>query len=106
VINEDAALYSRYMDVLRRLEEIVLMRHKLLLTVNRLNSSLKFTVEKEANNSIAFLDMEIHHQNNKLVSTWHTKSTDTGLIMNYHALESSELVAVIKPFMKVWERQK
>jgi len=46
-------------------------------------------VKKEANNSIAFLDMEIHHQNNKLVSTWHTKSTDTGLIMNYHALGPS-----------------
>jgi len=43
-------------------------------------------VEKEANNSIEFLDMETHHQNNKLVSTWHTKSTDTGLIMNYNAL--------------------
>jgi len=77
VINEDAALYSRYMDVLRRLEEIVLMRHKLLLTVNRLNPSLKFTVEKEANNSIAFLNKDINHRNNKLVSTWHTKLADT-----------------------------
>jgi len=74
------------MDVLRRLEEIVLMRHKLLLTVNRLNPSLKFTVEKEANNSIAFLNKDINHRNNKLVSTWHTKLADTWLIDYQSAL--------------------
>ena len=30
--------------------------------------------------------MKVIHINNSLSSTWYTKSTDTGLLMNYHAL--------------------
>ena len=32
------------------------------------------------------LDLYINHVNDKLSSTWYCKPTDTGLIMNYHAL--------------------
>ena len=38
------------------------------------------------NNAKALLDMKVIHINNSLSSTWYTKSTDTGLLMNYHAL--------------------
>jgi len=90
VIKDDAVLYSRYMD------DILRSIGRDFIAINCLHPSPKFTVEKETNNLtliIALLDMEIHHQNNKLASTWHTKSTDTGLIMNYHALYKKSVVS-------------
>ena len=51
-----------------------------------MHPALKFTVETETDGAIAFLDMKVIHKNNSLSSTWYTKSTDTGLLMNYHAL--------------------
>ena len=42
--------------------------------------------EREENGSIPFLDMQILHHKRDLSSTWYNKPTDTGLIMNYHAL--------------------
>jgi len=50
-------------------------------------TSLKFTIKRETDNRIAFLDMEIHRVGNSLQSTWFTKSTHTGLIMNFHSLQ-------------------
>ena len=54
--------------------------------INNLHPSLKFTIERENNNCLAFLDMLIFNQEGKLSSIWYTKGTDTGLTMNYHAL--------------------
>ena len=60
IIRDNALLYERYM--------------------------VQFTVEREHNASLAFVDMQINHVDKKLISTWYTKSTDTGLLMNFHAL--------------------
>ena len=54
--------------------------------INNLHPTLKFTIERENNNQIPFLDMLIKRDNVKLSSSWYTKTTDTGLTMNYHAL--------------------
>ena len=54
--------------------------------INNLHPSLKFTVEREKNSSIPFLDMEIHQTQGRLTSIWYTKPTDTGLMMNFHAM--------------------
>ena len=54
--------------------------------INKLHPKLKFTMEMEEDGKLAFLDMEIVHHENVLSSTWYVKPTDTGLIMNYHAL--------------------
>ena len=37
---------------------------------------------------LSFLDMQVNHDHEtaELSSTWYYKPTDTGLIMNYHAL--------------------
>ena len=51
-----------------------------------MHSNLKFTLEVEAEGKIPFLDLCIDHVNDKLSSTSYCKPTDTGLIMNYHAL--------------------
>ena len=55
--------------------------------INNIHPSLKFTIEKEVNKAIPFLDMKLlHPENGSLSSTWYNKPTDTGLIMNYHSL--------------------
>ena len=57
-----------------------------LSEINNLHPSLKFTIEREVNGSIPFLDMKIINESGRLSSTWYNKPTDTGLIMNFHAL--------------------
>ncbi len=57
-----------------------------LSEINNLHPSLTFTIEREENSTLPFLDMKIIHNKRHLSSTWYNKPTDTGLIMNYHAL--------------------
>lgn len=54
--------------------------------INNLHPSLRFTIERESNGAIPFLDMKIMNNEGQLSSTWYNKPTDTGLIMNFHAL--------------------
>ena len=84
-IRDNAKLFERYMDDIIR-EIKVQEIHAKLEAINRLHPMLKFTMEKEEDGKIPFLDMEIIHKDNHLSSTWYVKQTDTGLIMNYHAL--------------------
>ena len=57
-----------------------------LMSINNMHPSLKFTMEREENGKITFLDMKILNTKEKLSSTWYTKPSDLGLMMNYHAL--------------------
>lgn len=80
-----SSLYTRYMD------DILTENHKDLTSsrlsdANSLHSNLRFTLERETNGGLSFLDMRVINNNGALESTWYTKPTDTGLIMNYHAL--------------------
>ena len=84
-IRDNAVLYSRYMDdVLRNIHRDQI--DSKLVEINDLHPSLKFTLERENENRLPFLDMLIVRNDAKLTSTWYTKVTDTGLTMNYHAL--------------------
>ena len=47
---------------------------------------MKFTLEVEQNGKLLFLDICIEHYENTLSSTWYCKPTDTGLILNFHAM--------------------
>ena len=66
----------------------MMLKQKKLREINNLHPSLKFTIKRESDNSLPFLDMKIVRSATKLSSTWYTKSTDTGLIMNFHSLVS------------------
>ena len=84
-IKGNSTLYSRYMDdIIRDIKKNQI--DSKLDEINNLHPSPKFTVEREKNSSIPFLDMEIHQTQGRLTSTWHTKPTDTGLMMNFHAM--------------------
>ena len=85
IIKGDAKIFSRYMDdILRNIKRGSLQQK--LDEINSLHPNLKFTCEREEDGKIAFLDMKIINCQGKLSSTWYNKPTDTGLIMNYHAL--------------------
>ena len=72
-------------DILREIKKS--RTEEKLVHINNLHPSLKFTIEEEMENLITFLDMRIIRESDgSLHSTWFTKETDTGLIMNYHAL--------------------
>ena len=84
-IRDNAKLFERYMDDIIREIKVQEIQAK-LEAINQLHPMLKFTMEREEDGKIPFLDMEIIHKDNHLSSTWYVKQTDTGLIMNYHAL--------------------
>ena len=71
-------------DILRTIKQQFIETK--LKEINALHSNLKFTLEVEAEGKIPFLDQCINHVNHKLSSFWYCTRTDTGLIMNSHAL--------------------
>ena len=84
-IKGTSRLYTRYMDdILCDIEKGEIDAK--LTSINRLHPSLKFTIERQENGEISFLDMKITNTEGKLSSTWYTKPSNTGLMMNFHAL--------------------
>ena len=57
-----------------------------LSEINSLHPNLKFPLEVEKNGKLLFLDICIEHHESTLSSTWYCKPTDTGLILNFHAM--------------------
>ena len=85
IIKEDAIFSFRYMDDIVRNIRRVRIDQK-LNEINSLHENLKFTIEKEIDGKLPFLDMLLMRNGVHLSSTWYNKPTDTGLIMNFHAL--------------------
>ena len=84
-IRGDAKLFSRYMDdILREIKKNEIDQK--LEEINCLHPNLSFTIEKEKDGTLPFLDMLIIHQGTQIQSTWYSKPTDTGLILNFHSL--------------------
>ena len=84
-IQDNAKIHFRYMDdVFREIKGS--MYESKLTEINSLHESLKFTGEKEKDNAIPALDTKLMNREGTLSSTWYFKPSDTGLIMNFHAL--------------------
>ena len=84
-IKDDAKIYERCMDdILRSIKESLVEAK--LREINALHRNLKFTLEVEQDVKLPFLDMCIININNELHSKWYQKPSDTGLVMNFHAL--------------------
>ena len=84
-IRDNAKLYFRYMDDIFR--EIAETKYDSKLEeVNTYHDSLGFTGEKEHEGALPALDSKLINNDGVLSSTWYCKPTDTGLIMNFHAL--------------------
>ena len=85
IIKDQAKLYARYMDDILRTIKRELKQAK-LAEINDYHPSLRFTMEEEKDGKLPVLDMLIIRDGKSLSSTWYSKPTDTGLLMNYHAL--------------------
>ncbi|XP_066927934.1 uncharacterized protein [Clytia hemisphaerica] len=87
-IKDDAKIFERYMDDILRSIKRQHIDQK-LIDVNddeKIHKNLKFTLEIEEDGKLPFLNVCIIHKGNSLESTWYCKPTDTGLMMNFHAL--------------------
>ena len=87
IIRGESRLYFRYMDDILKEQKIRECEQK-LNAINSLHVNLKFTMEREENANLPVLYMKLNHNHStgQLSSTWYNKPTDTGLIMNFHAL--------------------
>ena len=84
-IRDEAKFFERYMDdVIRSIKQHLI--DEKMVVINNIHNNLKFTVELEKEGKIAFISMLLIRNERKLTSTWYCKPTDTGLVMNFHAL--------------------
>ena len=84
-IKANSCLYERYMDdILCSINKNNIDER--LDIANKLHPNLKFTVERENNGKLSFLDMVIFNNNGSLSSGWFRKDTDTGLTLNFNSL--------------------
>ena len=84
-IKGESILYFRYMDdIIQNIKEQELLEK--LHNINHLHKNLTFTSEREKENSLAFVDMEVLNNKGVLTTKWYRKPTDTGLMMNFHSL--------------------
>ena len=87
IIRVEARQYFRYMDdILKEVNREHVEQQ--LREIYQLHPNLKFTLENTNEQQLQVLDMKIchNHETGALSSTWYCKPTNTGLIMNYHAL--------------------
>ena len=84
-IKDDPKIFEGYMDDILKTIKAEMIETK-LHAINGLHPNLKFTIEVEQEGRLPFLDICILHVDSHLHSTWYTKPTDTGLVMNFHAL--------------------
>ena len=85
IIRDDAKLFARYMDdVVRSIRNWAIPDK--LKEINTLHKKLKFTHELEVDQKLPVLDLMLMREDRRISSMWYQKPTDTGLIVNYHAL--------------------
>ncbi|BHF85218.1 hypothetical protein SprV_1002838100 [Sparganum proliferum] len=79
--------YGRYMDDIFCLADGATCTEDLVQKFNSAHPSLKFTVESEADNEIAFLDVLLHRQEDGSIQRKvFRKKTWTGQYLNFHSL--------------------
>ena len=75
-IKGDARLFARYMDdILRSIKNFEVQQK--LEEINNYHPSLKFTIERETEQTLPFLDMLILREGTSLSSLWYNKPTET-----------------------------
>lgn len=64
----------------------------LLKTFNSFDHSIKFTIEKESNFSISYLDTLVIRKGNNLLIDWYQKPTSSGRIINYFSKHPKRII--------------
>ena len=60
---------------------------KILRTMNIYHKKIQFTIEREKNMSIPYLDINIINDEGKIRTNWYTKPTSSGRMMNYNSTQ-------------------
>lgn len=58
-------------------------KETILNTLNNYHTKIQFTIEMEQNNSLPYLDVKMHRNNNRIIFNWYSKSTSSGRMINY-----------------------
>ena len=80
--------YKRYVDDIFCLFKCETDAERFLSFLNRQHPNIKFTIEKEKNKKVPFLDILNDSSSNKLVTSVYRKPTYTGLLTNYNSFTS------------------
>ena len=90
--------YLRYVDDILAAFDNEQDSLKFLNFLNNIHPNIKFTIEKQTNHSVAFLDVFISSINNKnLTLQAYHKSTYTGFLLNFKSFTSfSHKISLIK----------
>ena len=81
--------YRRYVDDIFCLFENEIDVEAFLLFLNKQHKNIKFTIEKEKEKKLPFLDVLTRHNGNKFETSMYRKNTFTGLLMNFHSFTPS-----------------
>lgn len=98
-IENKPLIYARYVDdvflLINNISTLEEIKNKFEST-----SVLKFTYEIEEKKTISFLDVRITRSNNSLITTVHTKLTNSGECLNYNSIAPTRYkTAVIRTFL-------
>ena len=77
--------YRRYVDDAFLLFSSELHVIKFLNYMNSKHGNIKFTVEREENDSLSFLDIKLFRDNGKIQTSVYTKSTFSGVLTNFES---------------------
>ena len=75
--------YKRYVDDIVCIFKTSEQADKFLDFLSTRHKNIKFTIEKEQDQKLPFLDVLIDKASNNRITTKYKKSTDTGLLTNY-----------------------
>ena len=78
-------VYFRYVDDCFVLVKNEMLMEKFFDILNNAHSSIKFTMEKENNNELAYLDVIIKRKNNRFLTSVFRKKTFTGNYLNFQS---------------------
>ena len=83
-------LYTRYVDDAFAILRSEAEADKFFTALNSLNSALKFTMKKEANQTLPFLDVKIEKENGQFLSSIYRKLTFTGQYIRWDSFGPSK----------------
>lgn len=64
---------------------------EILVTFNGFNEHIKFTMEREVDCGVPFLDTRVIRQNNKIILDWYQKPTSSGRYINFQSDHSTKI---------------
>ena len=82
---KDKIVYFRYVDDCFLLVKSEKIMDECFNIFNNAHNSISFTIEKEVNNELAFLDVLVKRDNNRFLTSVYRKKTFTGCYLNFQS---------------------